>query len=142
MKKGLPKRELFNEFVKQDLITLNDLMDLEDPYINVDTTNYLHFSRERFLSRSKGASEKLYKKDKYRFRFPESIEIIKRYWGYYNYNFCIEVVIAETFGRLIITYFQENILIEVEDNNVDKLKLCRLLKGTIIGDNKFINVAR
>lgn len=143
MKKGLPKRELFNECVSNDLISMSDLMDLGDSYVNFTTNNLLHFSHEYFFQGiRKGISEKVYSKNKYRFRFPKSIKIVKRYKGCYDRDFYAEKVITETFGGLLITYFQENILIEVEDNNVDKLKLCRLLKGTIIGDNKFINVAR
>lgn len=117
------------------------LDDLEGSYVDVNTIN-LHSnefgSKTVEYTRERGLVPK-----KYQFCFPKSIKIIGRSSNGDRDNEFFEVVITRDFGRLVVTYFPENILIETGDiPGQNKRKLCKILKGTIIGDRKFISVNR
>lgn len=106
-------------------------------------------------TRKRWYDETVPRNEKERFnKFPDNVNIIRRI---VNRDFCIknrgnyefESVYTLEWGILELTYFKENIIIEIKNYDEEKTvsdsireKVAESLNGKIIGDNKLISVPR
>ena len=103
---------------------------------------YISFSYDKYYTPLNQYQKKYYVNN--RLKFPKDITIISRKHRTNQNNISYdEKIVTKEWGILYLNYFYENIIVDIpESTESSKRKLCKILGGEIVGDNKLISIKR